>query len=220
MQLSETVKLYMTKTEYMLVKDTMDTYISTVKSIVSDAVNGTSIAKLTSKGVSANLPSALRNQCARDARSIAKKYNMDCIKANRKNAKFAKQGKNIMVAATLPVLKKPCCYVNNQNFRVSSTNIEFPVMVDGKSKRLFISTRMTDRQRSLFASYKLGAMRIVIKDNRIVVQILYDVNEFICADQGNIMGVDLGIKCSAVSKCSDGSVKFYSNGRKNNLLHA
>jgi len=30
------------------------------------------------------------------------------------------------------------------------------------------------------------------------------------------MGVDLGIKCPAVSYCPDGSVKFYGNGRKNN----
>ena len=32
----------------------------------------------------------------------------------------------------------------------------------------------------------------------------------------NVMGVDLGIKCPAVSYCPDGSVKFYGNGRKNN----
>ena len=32
------------------------------------------------------------------------------------------------------------------------------------------------------------------------------------------MGVDLGIKCPAVSKCSDGSVKFYGNGRKNKAM--
>jgi IS605 OrfB family transposase len=29
------------------------------------------------------------------------------------------------------------------------------------------------------------------------------------------MGLDLGIKCPAVSFCSNGNVKFYGNGRKN-----
>lgn len=32
------------------------------------------------------------------------------------------------------------------------------------------------------------------------------------------MGIDLGIKCPAVSYCSDGSVKFYGNGRKNKYM--
>jgi len=32
------------------------------------------------------------------------------------------------------------------------------------------------------------------------------------------MGVDLGIKCPAVSHISDGSVKFYGNGRKNKYM--
>lgn len=218
MQLSETVKLYMSKTEYQLVKDTMDTYIATVNSIVSDAVSGISIAKLTTKNVNANLPSALTNQCIRDAKSIVKKYNKACRDADRKNAILAKQGKDIKVVATLPVLKKPCCYINNQNYRVNDTNIEFPVMINGKSKRLSIRTKMTDKQKSVFASYKLGTMRIVVKNNSIVAQIVYEADEPSIPDDGNVMGVDLGIKCPAVSKCSDGSVKFYGNGRKNKAM--
>lgn len=218
MQLSETVKLYMSKTEYQLVKDTMDTYIATVNSIVSDAVSGISIAKLTTKNVNANLPSALTNQCIRDAKSIVKKYNKVCRDADRKNAILAKQGKDIKVVATLPVLKKPCCYINNQNYRVNDTNIEFPVMINGKSKRLSIRTKMTDKQKSVFASYKLGTMRIVVKNNSIVAQIVYEADEPSIPDDGNVIGVDLGIKCPAVSKCSDGSVKFYGNGRKNKAM--
>ncbi len=35
---------------------------------------------------------------------------------------------------------------------------------------------------------------------------------------GNAMGVDLGIECPAVSYCSDSSVKFYGNGRKNKYM--
>ncbi len=82
----------MSKTEYTLVKAAMDSYISMVNSIVSDAVNGVSIAKLTTKDVNADLPSALANQCIRDAKSIVKKYNKACRDVDYKNAKSAKTG--------------------------------------------------------------------------------------------------------------------------------
>ena len=61
-------------------------------------------------------------------------------------------------------------------------------------------------------------MRIVLKGKSLVAQIVYDIDEPMSADAGNIMGVDLGIKCPAVSYCSDGSVKFYGNGRKNKYM--
>ena len=97
MQLSETVKLYMTREQKTLITATMAEYIDTVNSLVSDAVNGISIAKYTTADVKANLPSALTNQCIRDAKSIVKKYNKACRDAERKNAKLAKQGKAIKV---------------------------------------------------------------------------------------------------------------------------
>ena len=77
---------------------------------------------------------------------------------------------------------------------------------------------MTERQKAIFSSAKLGTMRIVVKNKQIVAQIVYEAEEQPSPTQGNTMGVDLGIKCPAVSKCSDGSVKFYGNGRKNKQL--
>ena len=91
-------------------------------------------------------------------------------------------------------------------------------MINGKSKRISVSTKMTDRQKSIFAASKLGTMRIVVKSNSIVAQIVYEVEEAVSLNDGSTMGVDLGIKCPAVSKCSDGSVKFYGNGRKNKYM--
>lgn len=63
MQLSETIKLYMTKEQKSLVVTTMNQYINTVNSLVSIATNGTSISKYTTANVNASLPSALTNQC-------------------------------------------------------------------------------------------------------------------------------------------------------------
>ena len=163
MQLSETVKLYPTEYQAELIKNTMSEYISTVNNIVSDYSNDhskgvkeiKSISKLTTADVKTNLPSALCNQCIRDAKSIVKKYDKECKKVKEVNE--IKEIKEIKV----PVLKKLCCYINNQNFKIQDNYISFPVMVDGKSKRIFVKTKMTDRQKLILSSHKLGTMRIV-----------------------------------------------------------
>lgn len=219
MQLSETIKLYMTREQKSLIVMAMNEYINTVNSLVSVATNGTSISKYTTADVNANLPSALTNQCIRDAKSIVNKYNKNCRKISAKNKKLFKQKSNITIKEpTVPVLKRPCCYVNNQNFKINDNHIEFPVLINGKSKRISIRASMTDNQKQIFANAKLGTMRIVYKGNKIVVQIVYEVAEPEYTDDGNVMGVDLGIKCPAVSYTSDGSVKFYGNGRKNKYM--
>ena len=219
MQLSETVKLYMTREQKSLVVMAMNKYISTVNSLISVATSGTSISKYTTADVNASLPSALTNQCIRDAKSIVNKYNKDCRKASAKNKKLARQRSNITIKEPIvPVLKRPCCYVNNQNFKIRDNCIAFPVLINGKSKRISIRTSMTDKQKQIFANTKFGTMRIVYKDNKIVAQIVYEVAEPGYTDDGNVMGVDLGIKCPAVSYISDGSVKFYGNGRKNKYM--
>lgn len=219
MQLSETVKLYMTREQKSLVVMAMNKYISIVNSLISVATSGTSISKYTTADVNASLPSALTNQCIRDAKSIVNKYNKDCRKASAKNKKLARQRSNITIKEPIvPVLKRPCCYVNNQNFKIRDNCIEFPVLINGKSKRISIRTSMTDKQKQIFANTKFGTMRIVYKDNKIVAQIVYEVAEPGYTDDGNVMGVDLGIKCPAVSYISDGSVKFYGNGRKNKYM--
>lgn len=219
MQLSETVKLYMTKEQKTLIVMTMDEYISTVNGLVSVAVNGASISKYTTADVRANLPSALTNQCIRDAKSIINKYNKAVRKADSKNKQLEKRGSEIRVKKpTVPTLKRPCCYINNQNFKIKDNCIEFPVLINGKSKRISIRTSITNKQKAIFANAKLGTMRIVYKGNKIVAQIVYEVAEPTYSDDGNVMGIDLGIKCPAVSYISDGSVKFYGNGRKNKYM--
>lgn len=219
MQLSETVKLYPTEYQKDLISQTMTEYINTVNRLVSDAVSGHSIAKITTADVSANLPSALLNQCIRDAKSIVKKHYKCCHKIILKNRSLAKRGSTIRTKApNLPILKKPCCYINNQNYKLKDNVAEFPVMINGKSKRISVSIRLTNRQKLLFSDTKFGTMRIVVKNHTIVAQIVYEVGEPVLKSDGNVMGIDLGIKCPAVSYCSDGSVKFYGNGRKNKYM--
>lgn len=219
MQLSETIKLYPTKKQRNLLSATMENYLSTVNGLVSDATKGTSLAKFTSKDVTADLPSALKNQCIRDAKSIVTKHYKACCKAVLKNRQLMERGLDIRVTApSLPILRKPCCYINNQNFRLLEDRIEFPVMIHGKSTRISIATKVTERQKELLSSAKLGTMRLVVKSNHMVAQIVYEVPEPEFTGGGSVMGVDLGIKCPAVSYCSDGSVRFYGNGRRNKYM--
>ena len=219
MQLSETIKLYMTKEQKDFVVMAMDEYIRTVNSLVSVAVNGVSISKYTTADVDATIPSALKNQCIRDAKSIVNKYNKACCWVSAENKKLAKQKSAVTLEKpTVPVLKRPCCYINNQNYKIQGGCIAFPVLINGKSKRISVRTSMTDKQKLLLANAKLGIMRIVHKGRKIVAQLVYEASEPECVDDGNVMGIDLGIKCPAVSYISDGSVKFYGNGRKNKYI--
>ena len=219
MKLTESLKLYMTEEQKSLVVMTMNEYIKTVNGLVCIAINGTSIYKYTSANVNAKLPSALTNQCIRDAKSIVKKYNKDCRMISAKNLKLIKQKVDVLLKKiTVPILKKPCCYINNQNFRIKDGFIDFPVWDGNKTKRLSIHTSITDRQKSIFDNAKLGTLRIVYKGNKIIAQIVYEFNEPDHIHDGNIMGIDLGIKCPAVSYISNGVVKFYGNGRKNKYL--
>lgn len=219
MQLSETVKVYPTEYQKSLITQTMKEYIDTVNGLVSDAMRGHSIAKTTTANVSADLPSALLNQCIRDAKSIVRKHYKHCHKTVLKNRSLAKRGSVVRTKApNIPILKKTCCYVNNQNYKIKDDCIDFPVMINGKSKRISVSVKLTDRQKALFADAKFGTMRIVTKNHALVAQIVYEVTEHKLKSDGNVIGIDLGIKCPAVSYCSDGSVKFYGNGRKNKYM--
>ena len=148
-----------------------------------------------------------------------KKYNKNCHEASAKNSKLAKQKSTSTIKEpSIPVLKKPCCYINNQNYKIKDDHIEFPALIDGKVKRIAVRTSMTDRQELILSDAKLGILRIVYKGKKIVAQIVYEAKEQQYLEEGNIMGVDLGIKCPAVSYISDGHIKFYGNGRKNKYM--
>ena len=215
MQLSETIKLYPTSYQKQLITSTMHEYIDTVNSLVSTAVSGNSISKYTTADFECELPSALANQCIRDAKSIVKKHYKLCHSTIIKNRKRELK----RTAPKLPILHKPCCYINNQNFKIKDNGmVEFPVIADGKSTRLSVKTSITDRQYSLLSNTKLGTARIVFKNNKLCIQIIYEETDVLSHCNGNVMGIDLGIKCPAVSYCSDGSIKFYGNGRKNKYM--
>lgn len=226
MQLTETLKLKplrdsdTDKDQVSLIVRAQKEYIDTVNKIAAPAKDGVSIAKVTTAHVKADLPSALVNQCIRDACSVIKHYKRNIKETDRRNKRALKKNpKAKLKEATFPVLRKPYICVNNQNYRLRDGFLEFPVMINGRSTRIAVPVVMTERQAAIFAeAHHLGTMRIVMKNKRLVAQIVYEVVEPDILPGENIMGVDLGIKCPAVSYTSDGNIRFYGNGRKNKYM--
>lgn len=68
-----TVQIRIFPNDTSLLKEIGNEYIKTVNYITEQAEASGVFPKLTSKDVEANLPSAIRNQAVRDARSIHKK---------------------------------------------------------------------------------------------------------------------------------------------------
>ena len=75
----------------------MNEYIHTVNRLVSLSVNGTSISKYTSADVMADLPSAMKNQCIRDAKSVVNKYNKAVRKYKLLKKKAEKEKSDVVI---------------------------------------------------------------------------------------------------------------------------
>ncbi|MFB6367252.1 RNA-guided endonuclease InsQ/TnpB family protein [Paenibacillus elgii] len=171
-------------------------YIKTVNLLTEQAEASGTFPKLTSKDVDAKLPSAVKNQAIRDARSI--------------HNKTKKQGKR-------PILKRRAYYVNNQNYSLGDHSVAFPVMLDGNVQRFKISAHVMEREQRLLSSGKLGLLKVVEKSSKWYVQI--SVERKTEQSTGDvIMGIDLGLKVPAVVVTSTGKTKFVGNGRQNKYI--
>ena len=174
------------------------TYIETVNALVSEMVNAEKVLKLTSKTVNALMPSAVKNQAIRDAKSVYRK------------------SKKLKV---LPILKKPVCIWNNQNYQIKENTLEFSVLIGNKSKRIKVKALYGDYQIALIENaIKFGSLRITQKSGKWIAQIAVEDQELVTARTDIVMGVDLGLKVPAVAKISTGKVKFFGNGRENKFF--
>ena len=239
MILTTSLKLELNSSDEHLLRAEMEKYIACVNSLVALHLSGTSIQKFSSKDVVAELPAAVKNQEIRDAKSVLQRYAKKQWKVERKRAWFAEQGKTPkrpIRDAKVPILRRPVLFVNNQNFKIdlNAKTVSFPLFRDGetaprKTKRnsvqkvIRVST-VTPRQREILTTTShLSTLRIVRRGNTILAQVGYTVEEpeaaeldVLLADPNTlVMGVDLGIKCPAVSYSTDGKVRFFGNGREN-----
>ncbi|WP_244428768.1 hypothetical protein [Citrobacter freundii] len=148
------VKLLPTKEQASILREMSQTYLSTINTLVSEMVAEKKSTKKSSKDISASLPSAVKNQAIKDAKSVFKKA---------KKSKFT----------TVPVLKKPVCIWNNQNYSFDFTHISMPIMIDGKVTKTPIRALLVDKDNRNFAllKHKLGTLRITQKANKWIAQI-------------------------------------------------
>ena len=239
MILTTSLKLELNSSDELLLREEMEKYIACVNSIVALHLSGVSIQKFTSKDVIAELPSAVKNQAIRDAKSVLQRYAKKQRKVERKRAWFAEQGKTPkrpIRDAKVPILRRPVLLVNNQNFKIDldTKTVSFPLFRDGKTaprktkrnsvqKVIRVST-VTPRQREILTTNPhLATLRIVRRGNTLLAQVGYMTEEPETASLDDllvdpttlVMGVDLGIKCPAVSYSTDGKIRFYGNGREN-----
>ncbi|AKL97376.1 hypothetical protein CACET_5p00030 (plasmid) [Clostridium aceticum] len=139
MQITVKFNIILTKEQVQLIESISKEYIHTVNSLVSSTLQSEERVKLSSKDVFANMPSAVKNQSIRDAKSICTKYK----KAIKANSKLPTDKQKVINVATL---KKPVCIWNNQNYSLKDGILSFPVIIDGKSQRIQTRTIMTDYQ--------------------------------------------------------------------------
>ena len=239
MILTTSLKLELNSEEETVLRAEMEKYIACVNSLVALHLSGVSIQKFSSKDVVAELPSAVKNQAIRDAKSVLRRYAKKQWKVEQKRAWFEAQGKtpkHPIRDAKVPILRRPVLLVNNQNFKIDldAKTVSFPLFRDGETaprkttrnsvqKTIRVAT-ITPRQCELLTTTPhIATLRIVVKGDKLLAQVGYAVEEpeaaeldALIADPNTlVMGVDLGIKCPAVSYSTDGKVRFYGNGREN-----
>ncbi|ALP39030.1 transposase [Paenibacillus sp. IHB B 3084] len=183
--------------EYInLLEQQSEEYVKTVNSIVDHAIEVGAFPTWTTKNVKANLPSAVCNQAIRDAKSVFSKFKKQKIRS---------------------VLKKPVYYVNNQNYKIGDESLSFPVMKEGKSKRIICKAFISSRDQSLLQDVKMGMMRIIQKSNKWFAQI--SITKITPTNHGEkIIGIDLGLKVPAVAVTDDNKTRFFGNGRENKYM--
>ncbi|EJR45715.1 RNA-guided endonuclease TnpB family protein [Bacillus mycoides] len=192
------VKLIPTKEQISLLEQSSCEYIKVINMLVSEMVEAKKSTKKSTKDIEANIPSAVKNQAIKDAKSLF------ATKVKKSNYKV------------IPILKRPVCVWNNQNYSFDSTYISIPFMVNGKATRLKIRALLNDKNnRNLdLLTHKLGTLRITKKSNKWIAQIsvALPINEKVGT---RILGVDLGLKVPAVAITDDDKVRFFGNGRQN-----
>ena len=219
MRLVEIVKLDLTNKEKILLLTEMNKYIQTVNFLVNEILYGKLPYKnLSTKMFDVKLPSAIKCQCIRDAKSIVQKYKK-AFRTYQRN--YNKHNKIKIREPKIPRVKRLVYYVNNQNYKIKENSIEIPIYADTKqntkSKRVRFAVNIQEYQHKLFEN-KLGLLRITLKNKKIVACIQYEVPNANMIADGRVMGIDLGVKCPAVSYDTNGRIRFYGNGRKNRYI--
>lgn len=180
------IRLSPTPEQSRLLQAHCSEYIGTVNVLVSALDADMLHDGFSTKDFRVNLPSAVKNQALRDAHSVFKRA---------------------LTLGTLPVLKKPMCQWNNQNWQMTADTLTIPLCVEGKVCSVSISCH------GMVYVGKLGILRLKKKRGKWIAEIALTLPEVLPVESELAMGVDLGIKVPAVSYTPGIGGKFFGNGR-------
>jgi IS605 OrfB family transposase len=181
------VRLYPTPSQGHLLMTHCQEYIRTVN-VLSCALDADVIPHegFSTKDFVAQLPSCVKNQALRDARSVFKRS---------------------LQLDKLPVLKKPICQWNNQNWQIKEGKLTLPVSLGGKIKQIEIAC----------ADVELvglpGLLRIKKKRGKWMADVTMTQEKPAPSSEKGVMGIDLGIKVPAVAYVGGKGARFFGNGR-------
>jgi putative transposase len=187
------VRLYPSPEQGHLLMAHCQEYISTVN-VLASALDADLIPHdntFSTKDFVAVLPSCVKNQALRDARSVfSRSLELD----------------------TLPVLGKPICQWNNQNWGIEGGMLILPVCRDGKTQQIRI------RCADVALAGLPGILRLKKKRGKWIADITMTIPKPKPVEQGGVMGIDLGIKVPAVASISGKSTRFFGNGRYQRMM--
>src|SRR2546425_1172750 len=187
------VRLYPTPEQGHLLMAHCQEYISTVN-VLSSALDADLIPHddtFTTKDFVTALPSCVKNQALRDGRSVFKRS---------------------LELEVLPVLKKPICQWNNQNWHIEQGILTLPVALDGKTQQIHIKCALVERVGLP------GLLRIKKKRGKWMADITLTIKKPQPVEQDGVMGIDLGIKVPAVVYISGKGTRFFGNGRYQRVM--
>jgi putative transposase len=185
------VRLYPTPEQSHLLMAHCQEYISTINVLVAAFDSGVITGKVSTKDFGALLPSAVKNQALRDAQAVFKRsFELGCI----------------------PVLKKPICQWNNQNWRIKQGTLILPVSLDGKTQQVHIHCA------DLLLRGKAGILRIKKKRDKWIADIALTIEDALPTDGQAVMGIDLGVKVLAVAHVRGKGTRFFGNGRYQRMM--
>ncbi len=168
-------------------------YINQANLLVQNAVSSGSFPKITSKHIDSNIPSVIKNELIRYAKTKFKQFG-SCT------------------------FKKPTVSWNNQNYTIGEKFIAFPIIIDGKVKKTKVKALIPTELFTKLSSSKIGSLRVSKKGFHWIAQIAIENSPLECSGI-ETLGVDLGILCPAVGVVgSTGKTKFFGNGRQNKYL--
>lgn len=187
------IKLKPTKAQAIELTRLSKEYIRCANELVRQAVQEEVFPKVTSKNIDGMLPSSVKNELIRYAKTKYKQFG-HCV------------------------FKKPTASWNNQNFSVDKKSIAFPIIINSKSKKVPFKALIPDSLYEELTTLKLGSLRITKKGFHWMAQISVHT-EPLEARGTEVLGIDLGILCPAVAVVgSTGKTKFFGNGRKNKFI--